>query len=94
MSGLVVEEYHFLRELSEDLNAAILDSFIFFNVINVWICQLVCLTGLDKAETLAALVEPQIEQVLSHNLKLLKRVHYGCLLSGCGLHLFLFLRRS
>lgn len=64
LGSLVVEKGHLfgeLLELGDDLLGLAFDGLELFDVVNVWICQLISLAGLDVAKTFATFEKPEID---------------------------------
>jgi len=66
---IVIEDDLFgqLLDCGEKLRALTLHRLVLLNVLDVGICELVRLAGLDVLEALAALIQPQVKQILCNN---------------------------
>ena len=66
-------------QLSQEFGALTLHGLEFFNILDVGICELVCLARLNIAQAFASLIEPQVEQVFGHDFQALQDL-VSCLL--------------
>jgi len=77
---LIVIEDDFFGQLldgGEKLRALTLHRLVLLNVLDVGICELVRLAGLDVLEALAALIQPQVKQILCNNFEALQDLTIG-----------------